>query len=271
MHPRLPAAHEAFVSPIRLPQIVRLTPSSYADFLRCRRLYFTSALLRVPASDAGKSPDQGQLVHDVLEQLHTSGSCHDDAHVEQVLTTAQADTAQMRAFVERHARRCPAEVDDAAHEIDRVRFHREPVPMFLASARIDVVWIHDGLLDVRDYKTGALHDERLADDPRARVQAWVMARDARRKNLRLQLRYEYLQPEVDDDPEPWEPGDDDLATIEDELRDAVADMWRVDDWKGIAEVEVCRTCRYRSICRDSVAAGEPVWPVLSAGDDDGDR
>jgi len=134
-----------------------------------------------------------------------------------------------------------------------------------------VVWIHDGVLDVRDYKTGALRYERLADDPRARVQAWVMARDARRTNLRLQLRYEHLQPEVDDDPEPWEPADDDLAEIEEELRNAVADMWRTDDWKGVAEVDVCRTCRYRSICRDSVAPGEPVWPVLSAGDDEDDR
>jgi hypothetical protein len=26
---------------------------------------------------------------------------------------------------------------------------------------------------------------------------------------------------------------------------------------------VCRTCRYRSICRDSAAPGEPAWPVLS--------
>ena len=255
----------------RLPQIVRLTPSSYADFVWCRRLYLTSALLRVPPSDSGRSPDQGQLVHDVLEQLHTSGSCHDGAHVEKVLSEAQADTAQMRAFVDRHARRCPAEVEGAAHEVDRVRFHREPAPMFLATARIDVVWIHDGILDVRDYKTGALRDGRLADDPRARVQAWVMARDARRTGLRLQLRYEYLQPEVDDDPEPWEPGDDDLMAIEDELRDAVADMWRADDWKGVAEIEVCRSCRYRSICPDSVAPGEPSWPVLSAGDDDGDR
>src|SRR5205807_301314 len=115
-----------------------------------------SALLRVPASDAGRSPDQGHLVHAVLQELHTTGTCHDGAYVSSVLEAAQADTDQMRAFVERHARRCPAEVERAAHEVDRARFHKEPVPMFLASARIDVVWIHDGVLDVRDYKTGAL-------------------------------------------------------------------------------------------------------------------
>ena len=250
-----------------LPEIVRLTPSTYADFVRCRRLFLTSALLRVPPSDAVRSPDQGLLVHDVLERLHRTGTCHDSAHVQRVLAEAEADTAQMRAFVDRHARRCPSAVDNAAHEVDRVRFHKEPVPMFLASARIDAVWIHDGVLDARDYKTGAMHYERLADDPRARVQAWVLARDATRTGLRLRLRYEHLQPEVDDDPEPWEPGDDDLAAITEELRDAVATMWRIDDWRGVAETDVCRTCRYRSICRDSAAPSEPTWPVLAATDE----
>jgi hypothetical protein len=232
-----------------------------------RRLFLTSALLRVPPSDAVRSPDQGLLVHDVLERLHRTGTCHDSTHVQRVLAAVEADTAQMRAFVDRHARRCPSEVENAAHEVDRVRFHKEPVPMFLASARIDAVWIHDGVLDARDYKTGAMHYERLADDPRARVQAWVLARDATRTGLRLRLRYEHLQPEVDDDPEPWEPGDDDLAAITEELRDAVATMWRTDDWRGVGETDVCRTCRYRSICRDSAAPSEPTWPVLAAADE----
>jgi hypothetical protein len=249
----------------RLPQIVRLTPSSYADFLWCRRLYLTSHLLRVPTSDVGRSGDQGELVHDVLERLHSTGSCQDAAHVSRVLGAADADTPQMRAFIERHSRRCPSDVDGAAHEVDRVRFHRAPAPMFLASARIDVVWIHDGVLDVRDYKTGRMSVDRLADDPRARVQAWIMARDARRKGLRLQLRYEYLEPEIDDDPEPWEPGDDDLEVITEELRSVVAAMWEVDDWKGVADVDVCGKCRYRSICRDSAAPGLASWPALTNG------
>jgi hypothetical protein len=77
------------------------------------------------------------------------------------------------------------------------------------------------------------------------------------------LRYEYLQPEVDEDPEPWELDDETLITVEEELRAAVERMWAQDEWRGVAEVEVCRTCRYRSICRDSAAPGEAAWPVLS--------
>ena len=250
-----------------LPQIVRLTPSSYADFLWCRRLYFTGNLLRVPPSDTGRSSDQGLLVHGILEQLHRTGRCNDNAHVSATLAAADADTPQMRAFIGRHARRCPSEVDREAHEIDRVRLFRDRKPMFLASARVDAVWVHDGLLDVRDYKTGSLFYSRLADDPRARVQAWVMARDAQRRGLRLQLRYEYLQPEIDEDPEPWEPGDDDLDTITEELCSAVTAMWETDDWRGVRDADVCRTCRYRSICRDSAARGEPAWPVLALSND----
>lgn len=247
-----------------LPQIVRLTPSSYSDFRWCARLYLNKHLLRVPESDVGRSGDQGLLVHEVLERLHRNGTCHDDEYIGEVLAATAADTPQMRAFVERHAARCPTEVEGQAHEVDRVRFSRAPAPMFLASARIDAVWIHDGLLDVRDYKTGRLGVDRLADDPAARVQAWIMQRDAHRKGLRLQLRYEYLQPEIDEDPKTWEPGDDDLDEIGAELRAAVNRMWEADDWKGVGDVDACRSCRYRSICRDSAAPGEPAWPVLSS-------
>ena len=63
----------------------------------------------------------------------------------------------------------------------------------------------------------------------------MLAPRARRRGLRLRLRYEYLQPEVDDDPEPWELDDEDLAAIEEELRAAVERMWTNDDWRGVAD------------------------------------
>lgn len=255
----------------RPPAIVRITPTSYADFRECPRRFLLSTILRIPASDSGPgSPDQGLLVHAVLEAVHTEGSCHDAHHVDAVLARAGADTPQMRGFIARHSARCPDQADRSAHEVDRVRFHRGPAPMFLASARIDAVWVHDGILDARDYKTGAVHTERVADDPRARVQAWVLARDARRTGLRLRLRYEHLQPEIAEDPEPFAPDDDDLDAITDELRAAVARMWHDDAWTGVAAADVCGRCRYRSVCRDSVTPGEPTWAALAAPADTGD-
>jgi hypothetical protein len=141
--------------------------------------------------------------------------------------------------------------------------------MYMATARIDAVWVHDGLLDARDYKTGARHHDRVADDPRARLQAYVLAPRAERRDLRLRLRYEHLTPEVDDDPEPFEPDADDLVAIEEELRCAVEAMWTDDPWRGVGEVEVCATCRWRSICPDSAAPSEPGWPVLALATEDG--
>jgi PD-(D/E)XK nuclease superfamily protein len=133
--------------------------------------------------------------------------------------------------------------------------------MFMATGRIDAIWRHRDLLDARDYKTGRPFTERVADDPRARLQVWLLAPLARREQLRLRLRYEFLAAEVDDDPEPFEPDDDDLEAIEAELRGIVSAIRAEDQFAGVADATVCGRCRFRSVCRDSAARGVPVWPV----------
>ncbi|HET9728816.1 MAG TPA: PD-(D/E)XK nuclease family protein [Acidimicrobiia bacterium] len=251
-------------TPRLLPDIVALTPSRYEDYMRCPRLYYCNALLGMPASDLVRSADQGLVVHDILKHIHSLGSCADDAHVTDVLAAHALDTPAVRDQIARHAQRCPARASSgAAHEWELARFHRMPKPMFMVNARIDAIWVHDGLLDARDYKTGGRYADRVADIPAARVQAFALAGAARERGLQVRLRYEYLQPEVDDDPDPWEPDDDDLAAVEEELRDAVERMWSETDWRGIGEVDVCSHCRYRSICRDSAAPSEPAWPALA--------
>jgi len=248
-----------------LGDIVSLTPTGFDTFLHCPRAFYLREVLGVPASDAGPTNDQGLLVHDMLAHVHMTGSCHDTSHVAAVLDAHAVDSDIMRELVARHAQRCPsAAAERAAHEHTLARFHRMPKPMFMATARIDACWVHDGLLDARDYKTGNLWHSRVCDVPAARVQAFVLGRAAQRRGLRLRLRYEYLQPEIDDDPEPWEPDDDDLVAVEEELRDAVARMHGYDDWPGVGEADACRTCRFRSICRDSATPGEPSWAVLTA-------
>jgi hypothetical protein len=45
-------------------------------------------------------------------------------------------------------------------------------------------------------------------------------------------------------------------------------MWEAaaaDEWRGIGEADVCIRCRYRSVCTQSAAKGEPSWPALSLG------
>jgi hypothetical protein len=248
--------------PKLLSEITPLSPSAYDAWTRCHRLFLASHLLGVPASDATLSPDHGLLVHELLRFLHAHGSCHDAAAVRDALEAHSCDDDLYRGVISRHARRCPEGAERDAHEVDLARFHRAPPPMFMATARIDAIWLHDGYLDARDYKTGRVGYDRVADDPRARVQAFVLARHAARRGLRLRVRYEHLAPDVDDDPEPFEPEADDIAAIDAELRDAVEGMWREEEWRGVGDAGVCGGCRYRSICPDSAAKGEPTWPAL---------
>ena len=67
-------------------------------------------------------------------------------------------TTTCAQLVERHARPLPVERRPSVRA--RARRSRAstgcPPPMFMATARIDAVWVHDGLLDARDYKTGRL-------------------------------------------------------------------------------------------------------------------
>ncbi len=246
-----------------LPEILGISASSLETWRRCPREYFDAHVLGLPESDAGRAPDYGNLVHAMLERIHRDGSCRDTAHVEEVLALHGIDPdGALTGLVARHAQRCPSPAEHEKHELELARFFRRPP--FMATGRLDAVWQHDGTLDVRDYKTGSVVTERVADDPRARLQAWLAEPIARRLGLKLRVRYEHLAPEIVDDPELFEPDEDDLEAITEELCTVVAEIRAAADaraFPGVAEREVCVTCRYRSICPESAAPGVPTWPT----------
>ena len=246
------------------PGIIRMSPTAFDVWSRCRRAWRSQYLLSVPASDDGAPSHHGLQLHSLLRFVHEHGSCQDPRHVQDVLHAHGAD-ARLRVEVQRHAARCPSPADALGHELDLARFHRNPWPPFMMTARLDAVWVRDGVLDVRDYKSGKRWYEHISEDPRAKVQAWVAARLADEQGLRLRLRYEHLATEIDEDPEPWEPDKDDLAAVEEELRLAVETIQSECIWSGVNDDVICRDCRYRSICPDSAARAEPLWPRL---DDD---
>lgn len=248
-----------------LPEILALSASAIECWRRCPREFLDDYVLGLPASDQGRPPDYGTLVHAMLEQVHRHGSCHDAPHVEEILALhgIDADNAVATA-VARHASRCPSPAPREWHEVEAVRLHRSPPPPFIVTGRLDAVWQHDGLLEVRDYKTGAIVSDRVADDPRARLQAWLAAPRAARHGLRIRVRYEHLAPEIADDPESFEPDDEDLAAIGEELAavaTAIQDAAAAGAFPGVGEAEVCGTCRYRSVCPESAAPGVPTWPT----------
>jgi hypothetical protein len=243
------------------PGIIHLSPTTLERWHHCRREWL-SRLLSVPASDESGFPDHGDLVHSLLRLVHMNGSCRDRRHVGRALEAhALAGDVLVRDELDRHVRRCPDPSDAIGHELEVARFHRTPVPLFMATARLDAVWAHDGLLDARDYKTGGKRTDRVAEDRRGRLQAWVLAPLAAQRGLRLRLSYEQLSPDVDDDPEPFEPEEEDLAQIEEELHALTVEIRAEQEFAGVAEPDACNRCQYRSICPDSAAAGEPSWPA----------
>ena len=245
------------------PGILRVTPSSLDLWRRCRRAWRNQQLLSIPASDDSGSPDHGLLVHAVLRFVHDHGTCHDAQHVEDILE-AHGGSSRLREELTRHIARCPSPAEALGHELDLARFApaTPAAYSFLATARLDAVWIHDGLLDARDYKTGAVWGSRVADDPRAWLQMFVLEPVARARGLGIRLRYEHLSAEVDDDPEPWEPDHEELVDLGEKLRAEVAEIRDAPDFPGVADERVCTWCRYHSICPESVVPGEPQWPTV---------
>jgi len=250
-----------------LPGIITLTPTSLGAWRRCPREWHDHYVLNVPASDGDPSPSHGQQLHAMLGLVHETGSCRDAGHVEDVLAAHGLDgDERTRAEIANHVRRCPHPAQALGHEITAARFHRLPMPMFMASARIDALWVHDGVLDARDYKTGRVWSEEVSHDEQARLQAYVLAPRAAAAGLRLRIAFEHLSSEVADDPTPFEPDDDDVLAIEEELRLVVSEI-RNESFDGVADPEVCVRCRYRSICPESATPSEPIWPSVAADDD----
>ena len=138
----------------------------------------------------------------------------------------------------------------------------------MATARIDALWVHDGLLDARDYKTGQVWSDRVADDKQARLQAWVLAplaeraRAAAAHRVRAPRRRGASTTPSRSSPTP--------TTCSRSRRSCGARSPRsgpTTEFAGVADADVCRRCRYRSICPDSATPGVPVWPMVDAEDD----
>ena len=260
-----------------LPGILHLTPTNLDVWRSCRREWRNRYLFQVPASDTHPGPVHGQQLHDALRLVHLRGSCRDDALVQDVLDGhAFVDGERIRSEIARHTRCCPSPAPAIGHEITRARFHPHPTAPFMATARLDALWLVDGangpVLDAHDYKTGRVWHDRVADDAQARLQAWVLAPLAEARGAALRITFEHLAAEVLDDPEPFEPDGDDLEAIGAELHATVLEIRAEADageWAGVADVELCGRCRYRSICPVSAAPAEPVWPTYEEPDDDG--
>lgn len=245
--------------------VVPLSVTALERWDRCRRHYLLRDLLAVPVPPPPEvdedeerragDPSFGLAVHRLLEAVHREGACGDVARTQSLAQDVEPSVApQLATLAARHAGRCPGTAADwCAHEHGVARFNRRPDPLFMLTGRIDALWAHGGVLAAHDYKTGVPRVQRLGDLLAARVQAWLLAPLAAERGLRIRVVYEHLDASVHDWPDPYEPEDEDLAAIGDELR-AIASAIRDETaFAGSGDPVDCRWCPYRSVCRDAPA------------------
>lgn len=262
-----PKAYPITRDPVRqdfVGPIVRLTPSSVERWLACPRAYRAAHLLDLPTARGARS-NQGIAVHAQLAKLHENGPCGSNVGRDVVGRSPYGGVDDsLTGFIARHARRCPQSATSVGHEIDLAQLHTWGEVPVMVTGRIDAAWEHNGILDCRDYKTGPPWAERVADIPAARLQAWLLAPIAAARGLRLRLRYEHLAEETDEDPEPFEPEEDDLAEIETWIGTIGADI-AISDFRGVSEPLICRRCPFQRACPDAASnddgdegGGEPI-------------
>jgi hypothetical protein len=137
----------------------------------------------------------GMWVHEELHQRHQQPGSHHQT--EPVIEDRPDDPSTTRAVM-RHLDVCPGQ-DGARYlggELDLRWFNRGK--LVLLTGRVDALWEHDnGLIEVRDYKTGsaAAHHER-ADDPAIEVYALLAAVQYPGRPIRV--TYEFLGDRTDD-------------------------------------------------------------------------
>lgn len=255
-----------------LGAVLPLSVTALERWDRCRRQYLLRDLLAVPdppsapGPGAPTDPGFGLAVHRLLETVHREETCGDPARTLALAAHVEPSVAQQLAtLATRHASRCPGAgtgVDWSAHEHGVARFNRRPDPMFMLTGRADALWAHGGVLAAHDYKTGVPRVERLGDLLAARVQAWLLAPLAARRGLRIRIVYEHLDASVHDWPDPYEPEEEDLAAIGDELRGIASAIRAETSFAGSGDPLDCRWCAYRPVCRDAPPPAPP--PPLPA-------
>ena len=227
--------------------IVSLTPSNFDDFVRCARALLSPAAARRAGERRRlRRTTRACSCTTCCGAIHAGGSCHDAAHVADVLAGHGADN-DARARARRPAR--------AAVPVGRrrrgprtsttlARFHRLPPPMFMATARIDAVWIHDGLLDARDYKTGRLwHDARRRRPGRQGAGVRARARPRATAACGCGCATSTCSPRSTTTPSRGSPTTTTSRRSRRSCAPRSSAMWDDDDWRGVADADVCRTCR----------------------------
>lgn len=235
------------------PHVV-VGPSRRGEFELCPRRFLLRRYLKVGGLPEveGAETTRGQLVHAELHHRHEVPALHDDPEPTLADAAALGDPLLNRALA-RHVEVCPGGrgARYLGGELNLLWAPRRE--RLLLHGRLDALWEWpDGVLEIRDYKTGATGDD-LSRDFAARVYALLVAADPRWRGTRhvVRVTFERL---LDD---PVEVSVDADAAF---LRDAVAAVRSFaerlrgeTDWPAHAGAH-CAWCPYRESCPESRAS-----------------
>jgi RecB family exonuclease len=248
------------------PGVLVLTASRLREFDTCRRRYFLASVLRLRTegnSDATLDPSGelpmgrvefgnvsaatvGSYVHEELHARHANPALHQQATP---VRDDQPPLAVVDRAVQRHLELCPGQ-DGATYlggELDLRWFI--PGKLVLVNGRVDALWQHDdGILEVRDYKTGsALHE--LDNDIGALMYALLAA--ANHPGRPIRVSYEYLgnEPEaVADRLVSLDVTKQHLLLARHRLDSAVEQIRKEQQFLPTPDVHTCKWCPYASNC-----------------------
>ncbi|GEM_PF-4984291 len=238
-----------------------MTPRSHPDLAvwaghldehrRCPRQFSNRIALGIPSPEPvpeAPAASLGKLTHRELEQRHERWDAHDGVAL---LSEPPAHHAQaVEAHVRAHLALCPAEDDARYHGGERVLATRLHDLQVVVLAIVDAVWEHpDGVIELRDYKTGA-----GAPTPDQDAAALVHALLGRTHWPDRQLRVTYER--LADEPTTAE-----LAVTGDTIDAALSALTahvaalREGRWEARPGTH-CQWCDYRRSCPSSLAPGE---------------
>jgi CRISPR/Cas system-associated exonuclease Cas4 (RecB family) len=232
-------------------RVVQLTPSSAEAWLECPRKWRARYALGLPGWPLGERGRIGIQVHAALAWLHAAGPCANADTRRHAAATINGELDEhLLGHLDRHSRRCPSGAVGVAHALTLAELISSGPQAVMLTARVDAIWEHDGILDCRDYKTGPPRFDRVADDIGAQAQAAVLSPLAAMRGVQLRLRYEHLCEGDVEDPEYWEPDEDDVEEARDRFS-AIAEEIATSDFAGVADPTECRRCPYWKACPDS--------------------
>lgn len=229
------------------PHVV-VGPSRRSDFELCPRRYMLSRLLKVPGEGEIEGPEavRGSLVHAELRHRHEVPALHDEPEPQLAAALALGDPLVERAL-RTHEKVCPGKHGATYVGGELTLMWAPPRERLLLHGRIDALWSWPGgVLEVRDYKTGAAGDD-LSLDFSARVYALLVAADPRWRGGRRVIRVTFERL-LDD---PIEVSVDADATFLSDAVEAVrsfGDRLRTErDWPA-QPGDHCGRCAYRGSC-----------------------